>query len=366
MPPRQNKTGAGQNPQNNDLLSKRPYSDTLSSSSTSSINSGTSSFTHINALHHSNSSQSINQPLPPPTSAMKPNSAKIENIKNYYYQLSASLRNVTAQLTQPDLTPGRREALTLQQEKIQSSLNEFTEKVLKPLMSAARTGTPPAHVDGIGQSHTAHPASTYQKPPIPYSRQLQLASQHFQEAQQQQAAFQQRLQARASASSAHQQGASQASRPQSPSLRQSSPQSAIFDSLMHTEIDSLDGGDDGDFKLLKKEIVQSRKTLKEVFADDISEEHEVRILHAVDEMMDRIARASIDNARHSGSFVIADRDIAMAVEEVLGEAYRLPRWSFTSPVMPIIKRPTLVNTTHNARLAQIRKDQAALSMIKPQ
>ena len=71
-------------------------------------------------------------PAPPPTALTgnnKPNAAKIESIKNYYYQLSASLKSVSAQLQQPNLTPGRRQALLLQQDRLQGNLNEFTEKV---------------------------------------------------------------------------------------------------------------------------------------------------------------------------------------------------------------------------------------------
>lgn len=349
----------------------------------------------------------------------RPNVAKIESIKNYYYQLSNSLRNVTAQLQQHDLTPGRRQALGLQQEKLQSSLTEFTEKVLRPLMTAARSGTPPAHIDsgfsvvGIqqfgGQSQfpainqplthsqqqtMKRPSNVLQQPTQPKSnKHLLLLNQHYQESQQQQTAFQQRLQARASvaaATSAYH--VSAITRPHSPFPHQRMPsaspampqlsratsmQRLLLNSPMGGElrnnitgslssaIASPSGGNmsmqDMDLSTMptdeddvhKKE--KPRKRLADV-RPDLDKATMNQILINLDEVVERIAMQSVEYALHSGNNALSARDVAMAVEDVLGPEWRLPRWAFAVQPQTVVKRPTLANTTHSARLAQIRKD----------
>lgn len=389
-------------------------------------------------------SQSSSQPsynpqrfqVQPPTAPQgKPNAAKIESIKSYYYQLSTSLRSITAQLQQPDLTPGRRQALGLQQEKLQSSLNEFTEKVLKPLMAAARSGTPPAHIDsGLqfisgGQSlqSTGIPAQSATQPPFhPHpqnpqpvhsqgkqfpvtahaqsmgpqgvnktgSRHLALANQHFHEAQQQQLAFQQRLQARANvvtaASSSYYNSYQNAgSRPQSPYIQR--PPNAAYNysvspgmshlsratSLQRVSLSQADlqmppmglvSNDtstspinDPDMMSNVMEVkVKPPTKISELFPD-WSKEMQSACLESMDELIDKIAEQAVQYCLHQGTDVMSEREIALAIEDVLGSEYKLPKYANPYPLASIVKRPTQANNTHNARMAQIRKDMASLS-----
>lgn len=64
---------------------------------------------------------------------------RAENIKQYYQQLCANYRMVSQQLQHPDLPPGRRPVLQAQLEKLQTALQEFTDKVIKPIISANKS-----------------------------------------------------------------------------------------------------------------------------------------------------------------------------------------------------------------------------------
>jgi hypothetical protein len=77
------------------------------------------------------------QPSPPQPDGTQPNGQRIEAIKQYYNQLCTNLRHIVNQLNAPETSPQRRHVLLQQQEQVQKSLQEFTEKVLKPLASAA-------------------------------------------------------------------------------------------------------------------------------------------------------------------------------------------------------------------------------------
>lgn len=82
----------------------------------------------------------IPQAQPPPPSLHQPNGQRIEAIKQYYNQLCTNLRHIVNQLNAPDVTAQRKIVLQQQQEQVQKSLQEFTEKVLRPLASAATAG----------------------------------------------------------------------------------------------------------------------------------------------------------------------------------------------------------------------------------
>lgn len=362
------------------------------------------------------------QRFPPqqvPNQMGKPNAAKIESIKSYYYQLSASLRSITAQLQQPDLTPGRRQALGMQQEKLQSSLTEFTEKVLKPLMAAARSGTPPAHIDSgnlqyssqqipqqmssqpfphLNMSQQAQQHSQLKQYPTPQnlnrptSRHLAMANQHFQDAQQQQMAFQQRLQARASMAAAsnpnyfanYQQG--NGSNSQSPHVQRPPPMmtsSSVSPSMTHlSRVTSLQRISSSQTDLQMSSVSVStpdttgvhdhemilntdhqggkgRVKLTDLFPD-WSIERQNKCLQTLDDLIDRIAEQSVQYAIHQGNEYLSERDVALAIEDVLGPAYRLPKYSYQQSNPTVVKRPTLSNNAHNNRLAQIKKDLALL------
>lgn len=72
----------------------------------------------------------------------QPNVQRIEAIKQYYNQLCTNLRHIVDQLNASEVTPQRRQTLLHQQDQVQKSLQEFTEKVLKPLAAVANTQGP--------------------------------------------------------------------------------------------------------------------------------------------------------------------------------------------------------------------------------
>lgn len=82
------------------------------------------------------------QPSPPQPDGNPPNGQRIEAIKQYYNQLCTNLRHIVNQLNAPETSAQRRMVLLQQQDQVQKSLQEFTEKVLKPLASAAAAANP--------------------------------------------------------------------------------------------------------------------------------------------------------------------------------------------------------------------------------
>lgn len=89
----------------------------------------------------------------------KPNTQRIEAIKAYYNQLCTNLRHIVNQLNAPEVTPQRRLALQGQQEQVQKSLAEFTEKVLRPLASAAGGANPATAVGSTSQHSSGNPGN---------------------------------------------------------------------------------------------------------------------------------------------------------------------------------------------------------------
>lgn len=79
-----------------------------------------------------------NQSSPPPVGMETPGmqAGRIEGIKQYYQQLCTSYRLTSQQLQSPELSPPQRQQLQLQLEKLQQGLQEFTEKVIKPIIAA--------------------------------------------------------------------------------------------------------------------------------------------------------------------------------------------------------------------------------------
>ena len=58
---------------------------------------------------------------------------KIETIRQYYHQLTNNIRLIQQQLQIPDLPPARRQALLVEQARVNAAMQEFTEKILKPI-----------------------------------------------------------------------------------------------------------------------------------------------------------------------------------------------------------------------------------------
>jgi len=63
---------------------------------------------------------------------------RAENIKQYYQQLCANYRLVSQQLQKTDLPPQRRQMLQAHHDRLQHALQDFTERVIKPIVAANR------------------------------------------------------------------------------------------------------------------------------------------------------------------------------------------------------------------------------------
>ena len=62
--------------------------------------------------------------------------SRLETIRQYYVQLSNNLRLITQQLQSTDLTPSKRQALLMEQARANAAMQEFTEKILKPISAS--------------------------------------------------------------------------------------------------------------------------------------------------------------------------------------------------------------------------------------
>ncbi len=108
-------------------------------------------------------------------SQQQPNGQRIEAIKQYYNQLCTNLRHIVSQLNAPEVTPQRRQVLLHQQEQVQKSLQEFTEKVLRPLANAAAANnignTPAASATAPSSRRPSVPTTQYGISPAPVAPQ---------------------------------------------------------------------------------------------------------------------------------------------------------------------------------------------------
>ena len=130
---------------------------------------------------------------------------KIEMIKQYYNQLSTNIRAVAGQLNQPNLPPARRTALQAQYDRLQASMSELTDKVLKPLMmsnTATQQHLPQTHLQaaqqpkgGGGSSPMKQHAGLQRKHVGGLTTPSSSVATGFQAVQQQQYLFQQRMMA---------------------------------------------------------------------------------------------------------------------------------------------------------------------------
>lgn len=77
---------------------------------------------------------SVNNPPPNSPNAIALN--RLETIRQYYMQLSNNLRLITQQLQSPDLTASKRQALLMEQARANAAMQEFTEKILKPISAS--------------------------------------------------------------------------------------------------------------------------------------------------------------------------------------------------------------------------------------
>ena len=66
---------------------------------------------------------------------------RLETIRQYYMQLSNNLRLITQQLQTPDLTSSKRQALLMEQARANAAMQEFNEKILKPISASKQQQT---------------------------------------------------------------------------------------------------------------------------------------------------------------------------------------------------------------------------------
>ncbi len=84
----------------------------------------------------------------PPKSPLAPlhmdgGSRRAESIKQYYQQLCANYRMVSSQLALPNVPAQRKAILAEQLEKLQGALQDFTDRVIRPIIAANRGAAPP-------------------------------------------------------------------------------------------------------------------------------------------------------------------------------------------------------------------------------
>lgn len=84
----------------------------------------------------------------PDRSGEPPDGARVENIKQYYQQLCANYRHISQQLQHPELPPARRQTLSLQLETLAQALQDFTDRVIKPIVNARSSPRPGGSITG--------------------------------------------------------------------------------------------------------------------------------------------------------------------------------------------------------------------------
>jgi hypothetical protein len=101
------------------------------------VNNATNDFiSFLNANSNGNSQSSNNGINSTPGTANSNALNRLETIRQYYMQLSNNLRLITQQLQSSDLTAPRRQALLMEQARANAAMQEFTEKILKPISAS--------------------------------------------------------------------------------------------------------------------------------------------------------------------------------------------------------------------------------------
>lgn len=101
-----------------------------------SVNNPTPDFISFLNAHSSSNPQSSTNPSSTPGAANTNALNRLETIRQYYMQLSNNLRLITQQLQGTDLTASRRQALLMEQARANAAMQEFTEKILKPISAS--------------------------------------------------------------------------------------------------------------------------------------------------------------------------------------------------------------------------------------
>lgn len=262
---------------------------------------------------------------------------KIEMIKQYYNQLSSNIKTLATQLSLPDLAPTRRAALQQQHDRLQASMVEFTDKVLKPLM-AGTSGVSAVNIPrptvNSGTSGTASPnkrllsnATTSTTGGITGG---------FQAAQQQQHLFQQRMLALNNTSSS----AGAHSNTKKPQV---SAPVAMIKSLLQPDLPRL--------------ISESMSLTDD--ANDIEayigDQDDLVDWVLCDTMIDQVCEEACRAALLRQSDTVSARDLAFALRRVYPTNPLLGRNTSTIPV----KRLS-ANHPHAVRLAQMKRQQQRL------
>ena len=95
---------------------------------------------------------------------------RLETIRQYYMQLSNNLRLITQQLQSSDLTASRRQALLMEQARANAAMQEFTEKILKPI-SASKQQQQQAQAQAQAQQQAQQQQQQHQQQRTPFNNQ---------------------------------------------------------------------------------------------------------------------------------------------------------------------------------------------------
>lgn len=336
---------------------------------------------------------------------------RIEAIKQYYNQLCTNLRHIVNQLNAPDITAQRKIALLAQQDQVQKSLQDFTEKVLRPLANAASTagglppggmgmpavpmappaapvhsapasgtvlGTRPAHTPPAppphapkppGISPTLPPPGSAQIPPQPQApamlfqnappaaRQTLLAMQkQAQMIQQQQTLFNQRLQSKnfdLSLHHAHQDHGK-------PRFDDHGAGAANF--FFVSEMASIAGKAGAD-----SHAQAAEKTINDLLGEispgwTCSTEIEEALLRVADDFLDNVGCFAAQLALNRKDTRLTKKDVELAIERtssiILPGSYRST--VLAGSIRKLSKKPAAAsNNQHNSRMAQLKKHLAS-------
>jgi hypothetical protein len=135
-----NSTNNTNNNNNNSISSSNDFMALFNSTSGPVNRSGSSgnepTLNFLNSVSSSNPNTNSNTNTSTSSASNTNPMSRLETIRQYYVQLSNNLRLITQQLQAPDLSPSRRQALLMEQGRANAAMQEFTEKILKPISAS--------------------------------------------------------------------------------------------------------------------------------------------------------------------------------------------------------------------------------------
>ncbi|PJF18023.1 Transcription initiation factor TFIID subunit 12 [Paramicrosporidium saccamoebae] len=251
---------------------------------------------------------------------------RAENIKQYYQQLCANYRMVSQQLQHPDLPPTRRPVLQAQLEKLQTALQEFTDKVIKPIISANKS-SPRGSVGGT-PVQKVKPGPMISAPATPRETPNGMAMGKLPKS------------------------GAMLSQSTQQFLDQTRPNDGVLVEVGPTARSRASGTQTG---------VSGSIRLSDVLPDvKLTREVEDVLLTVADRYLANVCQGICESARHRKRPGISTRDFELVISRELGMTTTTAGIPFAvGPVVPLKKKSTATNP-HSTRLQQLKKHLANL------